>query len=99
MMVMTSSILGIAKIETILQETTAKEFRDYVMQANGAEEIAEHQYVHSAEHRFHIVPPVQEPAVQAVLKDIASKLLILITLTTLTTLTTTATATTYPTGI
>jgi hypothetical protein len=61
-------IHGSAIFPSILTKETAQSLRDYATKAN--QELAP-LYVHSSEHRYHIIPPHSEPIVQETLKQIA----------------------------
>jgi len=61
-------IHGSGIFRSILTKETAQSLRDYAIQAN--QELAP-LYVHSAEHRHHIMPPHTEPIIQETLSQIA----------------------------
>eukprot|EP00521_Asterionellopsis_glacialis_P010680 CAMPEP_0195297528 /NCGR_PEP_ID=MMETSP0707-20130614/21699_1 /TAXON_ID=33640 /ORGANISM="Asterionellopsis glacialis, Strain CCMP134" /LENGTH=438 /DNA_ID=CAMNT_0040359367 /DNA_START=224 /DNA_END=1540 /DNA_ORIENTATION=- len=59
---------GLAIVESVLTKQTSENFRNYILDAN---QNIESDYVHMPRNRFHIMPDLDEPAVQDVLIEIA----------------------------
>ena len=65
-----AKVHGTAVVPNVLVKETAQEFRDYVMKANHELNHANQVFVLEKEHRFNLMPDINQPVVQEMLKQV-----------------------------
>ena len=64
------NVHGTAVVPNVLTKETAQEFRDYVMKANQELDPSTQIFVLAKEHRFNLMPDINEPVVQEMLEQV-----------------------------